>query len=136
MTHEIEYTNDIGQTLRPGDEVIIVTTGYSHSVSTNKGVYLGVHENGGVQCSKKVKTRFYVFTDTSERVPSSFWQELNDRRNAWAKNYCETTGKYDYYSQPEYKAIQSEAMAKVKIKYEFVDRRTTLQRNRVYKLAA
>lgn len=36
------WTNAIGQTINPGDEVIYVGTGYGHSVSVNKGKFGGV----------------------------------------------------------------------------------------------
>lgn len=36
------YVNEIGQELLPGDKVVCVTTGYSHSVSTFTGIYEGV----------------------------------------------------------------------------------------------
>lgn len=137
MTNPIAYTNDIGQTINPGDEVVIVTTGYSHSVSTNKATYLGLHTNGGAQCVKKVKTSYYAFKDTGERVPYTFFQEKNKRLDIWIREYREKNpGKYGYYNEPEYKALRAEAMDKVEMKYEYVDRRTTLKLNRIYKLAA
>lgn len=43
------FTNEFGQVIRSGDEVVIVTTGYGHYVSTTKGVFVGRHKNGGVQ---------------------------------------------------------------------------------------
>lgn len=137
MTNPIAYTNDIGQTINPGDEVVIVTTGYSHSVSTNKATYLGLHTNGGAQCVKKVKTSYYAFKDTGERVPYTYFQENNKRLDAWIREYREKNlGKYAYYNEPEYNVIRAEAMDKVELKYEYVDRRTTLKLNRIYKLAA
>lgn len=136
-TNVVAFTNDIGQVINPGDEVIIVTTGYSHNVSTNRGTYIGLHKNGGAQCVKKVKNSFYAFKDTGERVPGSFFQENNNRLNAWIKEWrANNPGQYAYYNEPEYKAIRAEAMDKVELKYEYVDRRTTLQLNRIYKLAA
>lgn len=36
------WTNAIGQTINPGDEVIYVGTGYGHSVSVKKGKFGGV----------------------------------------------------------------------------------------------
>lgn len=36
------WTNAIGQTINPGDEVIYVGTGYSHSVTVKKGKFGGV----------------------------------------------------------------------------------------------
>jgi hypothetical protein len=39
---EISFKNSIGQVIEPGDRVITVATGYSHSVSTTPGIYLGL----------------------------------------------------------------------------------------------
>lgn len=133
----IAFTNDIGQVINPGDEVVIVTTGYSHQVSTHKGTYIGCHTNGGTQCVKKVKTSYYAYKGTNDRVDYSLFAEMNSKLRAWAAEYrAKNPGKYGYYNEPEYMAIREELMSKVEMKYEYVDRRTTLQRNRIYKLAA
>ena len=137
MTNPIAYTNDIGQTINPGDEVVIVTTGYGHDVSTNKATYLGLHTNGGAQCVKKVKTSYYAFKDTGERVPWSYFNEMNQKLSAWTAEWRKNNpGNYRYYEDPEYLAIRNQFQNNVETKYEFVDRRTTLKLNRIYKLAA
>lgn len=38
-----------GTELNPGDDVAYITTGYGHRVTFAKGVFLGVHKNGGYQ---------------------------------------------------------------------------------------
>lgn len=35
------FTNEFGQVINPGDEVVYVATGYSHQVSVNRGRYQG-----------------------------------------------------------------------------------------------
>lgn len=136
-TNSIAFTNDIGQVINPGDEVVIVTTGYGHSVNTYKGTYIGRHTNGGAQCVKKVKNPYYAYKGTDDRIHYSFFTEMNNKLNAWATEYrAKNPGKYGYYNEPDYKAIREEYMSKVELKNEYVDRRTTLQRNRIYKLAA
>lgn len=136
-TNAVEFKNNIGQTINPGDEVVIVTTGYGHNVNTYKGIYLGLHKNGGAQCIKKVKTSFYAFKDTGERVHYSYFSEMNAKLNAFATEWRKNNpGKYAYYTEPEYVAIRAEYNDKIELKYDIVDRRTTLQRNRIYKLAA
>ena len=47
---EVPFKNDIGQEINPGDSVVIVTSGYNHSVNTAKGTYLG-KTGDGVTCS-------------------------------------------------------------------------------------
>ena len=37
------FTNEFGQTIQPGDEVVYVGTGYGHSVSVNRGKFAGVY---------------------------------------------------------------------------------------------
>jgi hypothetical protein len=134
----VSFKNNIGQEINPGDPIVIVTTGYGHQVSTCGGTYLGMHKNGrGVQCEKQVKTTYYAFKDSGERVSYKYFQEMNDKLSAWAKEWRQNNpGKYAYYSEPEYKAIREEYMSNVETKSEYVARRTTLQRNRIYKLAA
>lgn len=136
-TNVVAYTNNIGQVINPGDEVVIVTTGYGHQVNTYKGTYIGLHKNGGAQCVKKVQSSFYADKATGERIAYSYFTEMNSKLNAFAATWrANNPGKYAYYSEPDYLAIREEYMSKVELKYEYVDRRTTLQRNRVYKIAA
>ena len=133
----MEFVNDIGQTIVPGDDVVIVTTGYGHSVNTYRGTFLGLNKSGRAQCVKKVKTSWHVFKDTNERVPYSFFQEkyraLADFRT---KHVAQGGNSYGYYNAPEYKKIEEEYNSKIERVQGIVDRRTTLQLNRVYKLAA
>ncbi len=37
------FTNEFGQMIQPGDEVVYVGTGYGHSVRVNKGKFAGVY---------------------------------------------------------------------------------------------
>lgn len=39
------YTNHLKQIIQPGDDVVMVTTGYGHSVSIRRGKFLGVRKN-------------------------------------------------------------------------------------------
>ena len=39
------FTNDLGQTLQPGDDVVFVTTGYGHNVRIETGKFEGVYRN-------------------------------------------------------------------------------------------
>lgn len=135
VPNAVEFTNNIGQTIQPGDEVVIVTSSYN--VSTNKGVYVGIHPGGGVSCVKKVKTSYYAYKADGIAVHVSFFTEMNNKLSAWSNEWrANNPGKYAYYNEPDYKAIREEYMSKVETKYKFVDRRTTLQRNRIYKIAS
>lgn len=40
----IEAVNDIGQTLKPGMKVVVVSTGYNHSIKTRVGTFKGVRK--------------------------------------------------------------------------------------------
>jgi hypothetical protein len=42
---EIPFTNELGQTIQPGQEVIAVTSGYSHAIKINKATFLGVRKD-------------------------------------------------------------------------------------------
>lgn len=37
------FTNEFGQTIQPGDDVVYVGTGYGHTVRVNKGKFAGVY---------------------------------------------------------------------------------------------
>lgn len=39
------FTNEIGQTINPGDKVVAVTTGYGHAVDIITGVFEGVRRH-------------------------------------------------------------------------------------------
>lgn len=43
---EESFTNELDQVINPGDEIVMVTTGYAHSVDIRRGTYLGVRKNG------------------------------------------------------------------------------------------
>jgi hypothetical protein len=131
----LPFTNSIGQVISPGDKVVIVTM-CTKSVYTASGTYNGL-VNGKVQCTKSVRESYYVFKDTREEVPNSYFIESNKRISEWSSEWMKANPgptSYRYYTQPEYKAMREETMNKVEIAYRYVDRKTTLQRNRIYKL--
>jgi len=135
ILEEIEFKNDLGQTIKPGDEVVIVTTGYSHSVSTNKGTYVGM-VNGGASIVKQVKTSYYAFKSNGERVPRSWWNEMYAEQRALVSDGRNADKNYRYWADPQYKEIQEKRYALIEKKYEIFPRKTTLKLNRAYKLAA
>jgi len=135
-TESVSFTNTIGQVINPGEKVVIVTM-CTKSVYTCAGTYNGM-VNGRVQCTKNVKESYYAFKETGEPVPNSFFNEMNERLNRWVSAWMKANpgpASYRYYNQPEYQAMRDETMSKVEIAYRYVDRKTTLQRNRIYKLA-
>lgn len=54
----IPFVNGVAQTINPGDKVLAITTGYSHSTETRMVTYLGVMErpNGEVDSVKVTYT--------------------------------------------------------------------------------
>lgn len=40
------FTNALGQVIQPGDKVLVVTEGYSHSIKCRTGIYLGSRGEG------------------------------------------------------------------------------------------
>lgn len=42
----VDFTNNIGQVIKPGDKIICITTGYSHRVQVRQGTYLGLSKSG------------------------------------------------------------------------------------------
>lgn len=96
LMETLVFTNEFGQVITEGDEVVVVTTGYSR-VYTSKGIFKGVHKNGGVQVE----------------VPSKQFRTVDE--NGKATPY--KIGGLNKYG------------------YVYGTRLTTLQLNRVYKLA-
>jgi hypothetical protein len=92
------YTNEFGQTIQPGDEVVYVGTGYGHSVRVNKGKFAGVYydigrhyikdEKGQYVRDEKGNTKFemkqYVKAVRVDGVP----------RRSWKYNYKTSKGEY------------------------------------------
>ena len=52
------FTNEFGQTIQPGDEVVYVGTGYGHSVRVNKGKFAGVYYSMGRYYLKDEKGQY------------------------------------------------------------------------------
>jgi signal peptidase I len=52
------FTNEFGQTIQPGDEVVYVGTGYGHSVRVNKGKFAGVYYDTGRYYLKDEKGQY------------------------------------------------------------------------------
>lgn len=78
------YTNEFGQTIQPGDDVVYVGTGYGHSTRVNRGKFAGVYyttrraylrdEKGGYLRDEKGNAKFemkqYVKAVRVDGVPS------------------------------------------------------------------
>ena len=138
--NEVEFTNSIGQTIKPGDDVVIVTTRTGNTY-TYRGTYLGRHKNSGVSCIKQVRTSYYVYKDTDKRVPYSFWNDLYNEEREWRdqnKPAVLPTGHrwWNYSVEPGYEALHEKYMSRVELKTGDRPRRTTLQLNRIFKIAA
>ncbi len=129
VLEEVSFKNDIGQTINPGDKVVIVTTGYSHKVSTNLATYRGL-VNGRASCVKDVREPYNVLKSTGERIPYSWFNQIYNEQRAFVAAKQETNKNYD----PEYGEILMK-WSLIETKHEIVPRKTTLQLNRAYKLA-
>lgn len=99
----VSFTNDLGQVINPGDEVVVVTETYK-TVSVRKGTFLGWSEAGNLQV----------------RVPERWG------RGEWVDKRTGETGSYS-------KIPQEHREYRIKPKGTYI---ATLQRNRIYKLAA
>jgi hypothetical protein len=150
----VEHKNNLGQTIKPGDEVVIVTTGYSHRVSISKGEYLG-KKNNGCSCRVVEHRTKYRFKETGEEL--GWWYDHATKRGVMPtspKHPGFRRGGYRY-GTPEYAAEVAEnqktanayqaayaeynrQVAEVGKDYEAFkvpyNRYTTLQLNRIYKL--
>lgn len=140
----VPFTNSIKQTINPGDEVVFVTSGYAHSVSIDKGTYLGRYkgENGG--CVIKVYNPLIRFRHavTGAEVQSWYTDKRITETVYPRMDYTYRYGTEEYEKNLAiYKAALAERQAIVDAvitEYEQFEvpayRRTTLQRNRIFKI--
>lgn len=60
------FINSIGQTIMPGDKILVVTEGYSHRINTYQGIYLGSRGEGRnlqTVCQVSHQTTGYLLAD-------------------------------------------------------------------------
>lgn len=54
------YTNKLGQVIEPGDKVVAIAQGYSHSIYERPGTYVGLSSTGSPQV--RVTLEIYQWT--------------------------------------------------------------------------
>ena len=59
------YTNSVGQTIQPGDKVVVIASGYSHSIHERVGTFVGVSEAGSPQVQVELRSHGYFKEDGS-----------------------------------------------------------------------
>lgn len=118
MRQEIPFTNEIGQVIQPGDEVVVVThcTG---STKVRKGIYVGLYGKS-VQAKVPSDSYAYFVKGSNERAPANFSNRL---WNCGLK-----------YNTPEFEQLREEVYAPYEYRKSNELRITTLQQNRIYKL--
>lgn len=62
---KVPFKNKFDQVIRPGDEVVMVASGYAHNVNIRKGIYLGMNENGPCCEWANVRSKWNFDTRTS-----------------------------------------------------------------------
>jgi len=92
------FTNEFGQTIQPGDEVVYVGTGYGHSTRVNRGKFAGVYyatgrvalrdENGNYirdeKGNSKFETKQYVNAVRVDGVPRKTWEyDYNTKKGGY-----------------------------------------------------
>lgn len=88
---EESFTNELDQVINPGDEIVMVTTGYAHSVDIRRGTYLGVRKNGNGEvtsttCSYKTMENIYNYDlPWRERYKEENFtrEEVTKKTNLW-----------------------------------------------------
>jgi hypothetical protein len=116
----VPFTNDFGQVINPGDEVVVVTT-CTGSTNTAKGKYVGMRGKS-VQAEVPSGSWAYFVKGTDERAPANFHNEL------YKSGFK--------YNTPEYKELRDKVYAPYEYRKTYGTRITTLYYNRIYKLAA
>ena len=113
------FTNSIGQVIRPGDEVVAIATGYGHSVSVFKGIFEGVYKANENSWSEKG-------TIVGSRVGSIPYVR---HEYEYTEDGAHDERAYDY-KRNKYVATGRRYNLVPTTKY----RKSTLQRNRVFKI--
>jgi len=117
-----EYTNMIGQVLKPGDKVVAVTTGYGHSVDVFTGIFRGVFRDWrGKIAGTKVSDIPYNSTVIE------FCSDGEFEETKWVEGEKDRWGYLSGKSVPTGRRYNLIPLVK---KY----RSTMLQRNRVFKI--
>ena len=144
---EKEFVNEWDQKINPGDEVIVVTTGYGHNVSINKAKYLGYRN----------RPSYYNSIRTDQYVVIEYLLERNtlvhkDTGEEW--NYSEFDKLHPYpssnyafrYGTPEWntdqervrKAYKDRDVARQESQKDYISvkkpytKKSQLQRNRIF----
>lgn len=67
----MSYTNSVGQTIQPGDKVVAIASGYSHSIHERVGTFVGLSPSGYPQARVKTTIRK--------------WKRLDGTIGAWER---------------------------------------------------
>ena len=110
------FTNEIGQTLNPGDKVVAVSTGYGHQVSVFEGVFEGVYRGNLYNKGKITGTRVgQIPVKGHERVYSEDGEFAEVQYDLRIYQSVPTGRRYNLVPKTRY-------------------RKSSLQRNRVFKI--
>lgn len=146
VLQEVEFQNEIGQVIKPGDEVVIITSkSYSHGVRVNTGTYLG-KKNNGVSCRVQQSHTKWRHKETGEDVGYYWGPDAVKRYGELPYPRANWTGLR--YGTPEYDAERdrvNKEVAKYNEQYQNrlalyapfkvpYFRHTTLQLNRIFKI--
>ncbi len=116
----VAFQNNIGQTIEPGDDIVVVST-CTGNTRVQKGKYVGMRGKR-VQAEVPSSSYAYFVKGSDERAPHNFHNELYKSSFHWnTLEWKELREKV--YAPYEYRKIEG-------------TRITTLIYNRIYKLAA
>jgi len=107
------FTNDLGQTLNPGDSVVAVTTGYGHTVRVITGKFEGVYRSHKGQLTGTRIGDVPVKSQVREYVEDGAHEET--RWDYSVRKFVPTGKRYNLVPKLRY-------------------RKSSLQRNRVFKI--
>jgi hypothetical protein len=148
---EIEYTNNLKQTIKPGDEILVITTGRGHGVSVAPGIYLGMTKEGDRgQCIVMMKLSRNTFRhkETNEefryekhgtklprpKYPTFHYVAWNSGTSLTPQQIQENKDRNDKFDEEMavYEADYKKCVDSFHYVSEPYERRSTLQRNRIY----
>ncbi len=77
------YTNSLGQVISPGDQVVAIASGYSHSIHERAGTFVGLSPAGSPQVRVTIGVYRYVRPDGTYgtwRENNVKYQKINEER--------------------------------------------------------
>lgn len=97
------FTNEFGQTIEPGDKVVVIAEGYSHRIYRYLGTFVRMSKSGYPQVEVLSKKYMWVNKETGKELQ---WFPYGQRRDNWEHQCREVPRLGTYAAGRIYKLAQ------------------------------